>query len=181
MHLPDEIIELGVEILSRGVPVVGFHAPAGTGKSTTVSLLSHFFGSEGVAHARVPFASWLKTFLRTKLGVAKTPKLSDFPPDKVRELLQVIGTDLLRNQIDRDFHIKRWEEIALPLIKNKVLVLVEDVRFANEAKAIHNLGGLVIMLRRDGIEFSGGHESEQKLPEDLVDIIWDLPNLSFGM
>jgi hypothetical protein len=181
MRIPAEYQELFVRLIQPTLPrVIGFHALAGTGKSTFVTLFSHFLGQEGIVHARIPFAWWLKTFCRTKLGIAKTPALveDEVLQQRARKLWQIIGTDLLRDEIDPDFHVNRWKALVQQLPEG-VLVLVEDVRFPNEAEAIRSLGGVVVKLTRPGVSsVAGAHKSEQGLPEELVDVTLTLPELS---
>ena len=48
-------------------------------------------------------------------------------------------------------------------------IVVSDVRLANEAQAIHDLGGVVIRVTRPGVGPAVRPVTEQPLPEDLVE------------
>ena len=63
----------------------------------------------------------------------------------VRELLQFIGTDIIR-KFKPNWHVDKMVEA----INNATtdLVCVDDVRFPNEREAIENLGGQVFFIMR---------------------------------
>ena len=62
-----------------------------------------------------------------------------------RELLQWLGTDVFRKQLQDDFWIKRaMHDINLP-------VVISDVRFQNEVDEIRRRNGIIIKVVRPGI------------------------------
>lgn len=65
-----------------------------------------------------------------------------------RQILQRLGTDVCR-EIDPDVWIKNFK-YAYNSSPGQVIV-VDDVRFPNEADAIRELGGAVIGIRRPGV------------------------------
>ena len=82
----------------------------------------------------------------------------------VRELLQKFGT-AIRKEVDPDFWVKA--------LLNRYIdddIIIADVRFPNEAKAIKDAGGLLVRINRDGAG-AGNHISEIAL-DDYTD--WDL-------
>ena len=92
-----------------------------------------------------------------------------------REILQLMGTDILRGwmpniwinllfkQIEKDKD-KRLES------KSKCLYVISDARFTNECQEIRNIGGYIIQVNRPG-KASGGHSSEQGIDTSLVDYV----------
>jgi len=89
-----------------------------------------------------------------------------------REILQVIGTDLFRQQLDKDV----WLHAAADSIPEGVpLVVATDIRFANELEFLQARGykTYTVRLIRDnatqGTEASG-HVSELGIPDELVDL-----------
>jgi len=77
----------------------------------------------------------------------------------VREILQFVGTELFRSQMDPDVWVKSvyrkpWEE--------NDIVIVADCRFPNEA-AFAKEHGLLILIERDTGLASDGHASETAL------------------
>lgn len=80
-----------------------------------------------------------------------------------RELLQVVGTEAIRNNLNKDIWVNalfsEWEKVP----DNNGWV-VTDVRFENEVRSINERGGVVIRVDRPGIE-SGDHTSETALDQ----------------
>jgi hypothetical protein len=66
--------------------------------------------------------------------------------EKGRRFLQLLGTDCIRNCIDKDYWIKKWKICAegYSRIESIDLILADDVRFNNEARAIKDLNGFII-------------------------------------
>lgn len=86
-----------------------------------------------------------------------------------RKALQYVGTDLLRDHLDNIMpglaknvfvhHFKIWYEAA-KLANPDIRVVISDVRFANEAEYIKQLGGQVIRIDRPTISNTDTHQSE---------------------
>ena len=128
--------------------------------------------ANGLASALVlpcdSFAAPLRQFGASLLGLAVRDGdgrkeeaidwLADFTP---RHLMQTAGTEWGRDRV----HPELW--VRSLFARLPAGGLVPDVRFANEAHAIRRRGGVVIRVSRPG---HGGHDSEQPLPDDLVDI-----------
>ncbi len=76
----------------------------------------------------------------------------------VRQMLQFIGTDLIR-KYNTDWHVNR---IRAMINKDKNYVL-DDVRFPNEKKMIEELGGECWFIVRPTLDNISNHESETSL------------------
>lgn len=80
-----------------------------------------------------------------------------------RSLLQGMG-DYLRSKNPNIF-------IDSILIGNTSNLIISDVRFPNEAKAIKERGGIVIKVVRPDVESSDSHQSETRIDEIVPDYI----------
>lgn len=94
----------------------------------------------------------------------------------VRELLQLVGTELFR-KIDNDY----WVKLNMRLISNEPskTIIVPDLRFPNEIKALKNSNAYLIYLTRNIHENKDGHSSENSLNDvDLneFDLVIDNKN-----
>lgn len=110
-----------------------------------------------------------------------------------RQMLQFVGTDLLRENLDKIMpglgkdifihHFKIWYQKELEN-NPKLNVVISDVRFQNEVDAIHELCGEVIKINRSNIISNDMHSSEldqQKINnydhlinnDDTVEILYD--------
>ena len=77
-----------------------------------------------------------------------------------RHLLQTLGTEWGRQQIHPKIWIKHWQRRAEICRAGGQRIVVDDVRFPDEADAIRQLGGQVWLVERPGINYRGGHASE---------------------
>lgn len=75
----------------------------------------------------------------------------------IRQLLQVFGTEIMRNYFGDELWI-------LSTLKNKHNIIVSDLRFKVEFNSIKNLGGICILINRD-ICKPGNHISEKEIQE----------------
>lgn len=80
-------------------------------------------------------------------------------PPVFRTFMQHYGTEVCRHYHD-EYWVPKWMKEAL---KHEIVV-VDDVRFANEAQAVKDLKGTVIRVVRDGYADDGdGHASEKEM------------------
>ena len=76
----------------------------------------------------------------------------------VREMLQYIGTDLIR-KYNPDWHVNRIKEMIEP----DTDYVIDDVRFPNEKKMIEDLGGDCWFVTRTTLDNVSNHESETSI------------------
>ena len=127
--------------------VIGLVGRARSGKSTAAEILRVRWD-----YGRTRFAGPLKDMLRA-IGMTEeeiegsekfTPK--DWLCGKTpRHAMQTLGTEWGRDCLGKDF----WARLLVRrLTGHAAHYVVEDVRFLNEAKAIKDLGGVIIRLNR---------------------------------
>lgn len=146
--------------------LIGLCGEAGSGKDYIFWRLASLFPNS----ERVAFADVLKFDIEETLGV--TPyalsalRSKPYSPE-VRSLLQWWGTELRRDQ-DADYWLKASKPWLTQALATHDLVVITDVRYANEADLIRSLGGLVVRVwateearrRRLGGAIPAGHASE---------------------
>ena len=69
----------------------------------------------------------------------------DRPNFTPRIALQIVGTELWRNQFNNDIWLLSFEKKLLMIEEN---VVITDCRFPNEIELIQRLGGLVVRVKR---------------------------------
>lgn len=79
----------------------------------------------------------------------------------VRQVLQFVGTELFRNQLDPDVWLN---SVFLKLWAEDDVVIIADARFPNEA-ALGRKNGLLINVQRETGIVNDGHKSENALAD----------------
>ncbi len=153
--------------------IVGITGLAGAGKSTAARHLVDRHG-----FVRRPFAAPLKDMLRTMLlgqGVSAgdvermvVGDLKEVPARALdgatpRRAMQTLGTEWGR-VLAPDLWVNAWCRSLLGIER----VVVDDVRFDNEAATVRRMGGGVVEVVRPGLTaLAGGHPSEAGVIADV--------------
>lgn len=143
--------------------LIGLYSPApGCGKTTAANLL--------IEHERVSFAAPLKRAVWNLLNDLGPSGFRYVHRDKdviipeigvsARHMMQTLGTEWGRACIHPDFWVMIARAETQRIIANGGSVVIDDVRFPNEAAMIHDLGGELWEIDRPGITYDGGHSSE---------------------
>jgi len=82
-------------------------------------------------------------------------------------MMQTLGTEWGRACIHPDFWVMIARAKTQRIMNYGMPVVIDDVRFANEATMIRELGGELWRIERPGIAYSGDHSSEGGL-EDIT-------------
>ena len=98
----------------------------------------------------------------------KTQMAPEWGNLSVREFLQTLGTNALRDQLHEDV----WINALFSDFDDSSNWLITDVRFPNEAEAIKNKGGILVRVDR-GLS-TGDHPSETALDDYEFDYV--IPN-----
>lgn len=168
--------------------LIGISGKMRSGKDTSYKLLNKIaMESEGNRFKRVAFADPLKEAAMLSIGWDNSNNIAElvktggsitieidggegYSTEYIsgREYLQNFGV-AAREVYGENF----WVELALDNAWQYNDVVITDVRFENEAKAIKEHGGFVFHVFRDKDEQDGTHISEKKLPEELIDYYID--------
>ena len=150
------------------------HAP-GSGKSTVANMTWDF--------KKISFASPMREFCANLLsalghdGVVllrdrdkKEEKIAEIGVSP-RQMMQTLGTEWGRSCI----HPELWIMVAAGAVEQQQKlgrdVVIDDVRFQNEAEMVHRLGGELWLVDRPGVVYEGEHASEGALADVLPDVV----------
>ena len=156
--------------------LIALTGSAGSGKTTASQLLIDSFG-----YKRMSFADPLKQIAKESFG---WDGQKDY---RGRRLLQVLGTDA-----GRAYNPEIWIDKMRSLILSYDMeqgrymaytnIVIDDIRFNNEANLVHEFGGKVILLEGASYytdpshELLASHPSEQDISRDHVDFFINMPN-----
>ena len=153
--------------------LIGITGKAGCGKDTLADALIKQHGGMKIGFADPLKAACKELFQlsREQLHDRKEKEVIDVRWGKSpRQLLQFVGTDLLRKQFDTEIFIKSTKARIASLQKTLPLVVVTDCRFENESQLIRDCKGQIIHLSRPNIAEVSPHVSENALevfPSDI--------------
>lgn len=151
--------------------LIGLCGPAGAGKGSVAAVLrSRGFvelSFAGPLYAAVAAITGIPVERLRDREVKETsiPWIGKSP----RQMLQSLGTEWGRQMVRGDL----WIQAAFAEAGQHEKVVISDVRFANEAQAISDRGGIVIRVVRPGhsclTQETATHASEAGIPDELID------------
>ena len=140
--------------------IVGFVGFIGSGKDTAADYLVNFHGfrrdsfANTLKDAVANVFGWDRTLLEGRTAEARAwreevdtwwAERLNMPNLTPRWILQYWGTEVCRQGFHDDIWIASVENKMRKTTDN---IVISDVRFPNEIKAIHNAGGIVIWVQR---------------------------------
>lgn len=153
--------------------VIGFAGAKQSGKTMITEILMAHHGVIGMGFAQ-PLRAFVGQLLGLPPDVLESVKEEQVPGLRAgvtpRYMLQTLGTEWGREMIDPDLWVKVAMRGAIDALERGYAVAFADVRFENEARAIRELGGIVIKIDRPGgTAGTDAHVSEKGLPAELID------------
>jgi hypothetical protein len=141
------------KFVTKELPLIfGISGVARCGKDTLAKHLISKLSKSGFPCMSLSFASALKTdlddFTKEKFGISAFTEDTK-EKEIIRPLLVCYGTDVCR-KLDPEYWIKKVEKRVKTSNNNKIIVVIPDVRYENEARWIQQNGGFVIHLKRMG-------------------------------
>lgn len=168
--------------MSKKPAIIGITGKAGAGKDTlakAISVNQQFqVDHPGGIHI-ISFADVLKQYVMVKFGLTRWAVYTQEGKESiipwlgvtVREVLQKEGTELTRDVWCNDFWIQRITQTISGMHETE-LVIIPDVRFADEAEWVLSCGGMLVGVEGRAAgnldESQKGHRSEGGVPEELV-------------
>lgn len=149
-------------------PIIAFTGLAQSGKTTAANAFI------SIGYDRMSFADPLKAMVSCltpcKDKDARPPSLCG---KTLREVYQSLGTDWGRNMVGGDIWIlagrARLDEL-LGDVESDIIrgIVIDDIRFDNEAELVKNMGGVVLEITRSNTP-QMEHASEAGISRNLID------------
>ena len=155
--------------------IIGFNGIAGAGKDTAALSFKESERNVDIFAFAGPLKDACKILLYDPVMKETCDETWGKSP---REILQWLGTDILRTHVNQDFFVMNMKQ-RIDLSKAEYII-ISDVRFDNEAEFIRSLGGKIVKIERtmgSGSSNEGkttkhsGHITEKGISEKLIDVI----------
>lgn len=157
--------------------LIGIAAPKGSGKTTFAEFIKKNLEDNYQKRVKIiPFAkplkhicwvlfggeekNWYGTEADKTVEFAYWKELLGEEYSTPRRILQTVGTDVFRNNVHKEFWVHAFNVRVMETMKGTDIMLVDDVRFENEADYIRKVNGSIIHLSRDNKQWSKEHASE---------------------
>ena len=161
--------------------LIGIYSPApGCGKTTVARYLEQ--RGFKIKSFATPIKDMIRMFLM-HLGYSREDAIDAIstktdtvkgidPPISVRDLLRTLGTEWGRDNVHNDVWLKCWRAgYDESMFYGYPHIVVDDLRFPNEAQLITDLGGQLWELRRADVEDI--HQSTHRSDGSLIDHNFD--------
>lgn len=154
--------------------IIGLTGYIGSGKTTIADYIEFRYGFPQYSFAGpIKEIAEILGFTQEQLNGSQEDKLAINQHWNIsaREFLQKFGTEVCREFLPRV--IPEMSDIWIKLFKIRAQqeknILISDVRFPDEAKAIHELGGVIIRITRQKNNSHMPHKSETYIDQIPAD------------
>lgn len=148
--------------------IIGLIGKKGSGKTTASKrFVDHYdfklvpFKDQLIKEMKKNFPDTIREL--TRVYNLSVDELFTQKPPIMRALLQNYGTEVRRGD-STDYWISKWEETVRTYHEFEDVV-VDDVRFINEAETIKSLGGVLVYIALEGQELTDKHVSETEMDQ----------------
>jgi len=168
--------------------VIGLTGNKQNGKSSAAQYLCDNYNNI----ERYSFSTPLKLVCKMLFGGTQEHWLGSLKDSRLvnwgltpRQIMKTVGTELFRTQFSEDFWVKVARE-HLDRVQgfhdsdvDDVIVIIDDVRFDNEAKMITDMGGKVYRIVNLGAApCTDTHASEAGISEDLISAVVEAKDIA---
>ena len=146
--------------------LIGLVGRAGAGKTFIANYLVEKYGFK-----RLSFADQLKHML-ISAGMITHEEAYVEKTEHSRWLLQKIGTDIFRKQVDDLFWVKRMSVAVKRFLDAGTRVVIDDIRFPNEAALVRAYPKdrcMVSVQRSDHVDATAGTEHDSEALVETID------------
>jgi hypothetical protein len=156
--------------------LIGVTGRARCGKNAFAAKMRKVHGGQVEYSFAQPIYDMLEVFLGGNLPMIDGEYDKTTPIDPygktLRLMLQTLGTEWGREIIHPDIWTIKAAEFFIGVPSATDRILVTDVRFDNEARFIHSMGGIVVNVVREDREQIDNHthRSEDGVSDSLIDI-----------
>lgn len=145
---------------NKNPKIIILSGKARSGKDTTMNFLNEIYDNI----IQLQYGSYIKEYAK------KISNWDGSEETKPRELLQQLGTDIIRKKIDNKFFIKKMIDDIKVYSYFFDIIVISDARFKIEIDDIKNTFKNVITIHIERPNFDNGLTQEQKKHPSEIDL-----------
>lgn len=157
--------------------IIGFTGKMRTGKSTACGIVKDILPNTMSVNMKDGLVAEMRERLPDvleRLGAVYTMSIDELftvKPPVMRALMQNYGTEVRRAD-DPSYWINKWKDTAIEMLETGAAdhIVVDDVRFLNEAKAVTDMGGIIVRVVRNDVSNKDIHQSETEMDDIIADV-----------
>ncbi len=149
---------------SRNPKIFLISGKAQAGKDTTAILIKNELEKKNLKVINLQYSSYIKEYAKKISGWDGREET------KPRELLQVLGTDIIRKELGSDFFVKKLVEDIKVYSFFYDVITISDVRLKIEIDIPRNKFDNIYALRIDRPNFDNGLTDEEKMHPTEIDL-----------
>ena len=134
------------------------------GKDTVCSMIRKCYSEKGIKSINLQFSSYIKEYAK------KISNWDGDDTDKPRELLQELGSEIIRKKIDPLFFVKRMIGDIMVYSHYFDIITISDARFKVEIDSVKENFSDVIAIKVVRPDFDSGLTEEEKKHSTEVDL-----------
>ncbi len=160
--------------------IIGLTGKKGCGKSSAAISMRDYHGYT-IASFAEPLKRTMEAFGVPRENMEtpglKEEKLPEFGNHSARKIMQLFGTEFARNLISENIWINKMRAHIKNLLEGgSENIVIDDVRFNNEADSITQLGGVIFEVVRPDVFHGDDHLSERGVSASFITL--QLENIS---
>ncbi len=145
-----------MEFKKRNPVILVVSGKANCGKDTTCEMIDNYLMVKGLSSINLQFSSYIKMYAKEISGWDGSEN------SKPRTLLQQLGTDIIRKDIDNNFFIKRIIGDIKVYSYYFDVITISDARFPEELDAVAEAFDNVYKVRIERPNFNNSLDSKEK-------------------
>ena len=134
------------------------------GKDTVCSMIRKYYSEKGIKSINLQFSSYIKEYAK------KISNWDGDDTDKPRELLQELGSEVIRKKIDPLFFVKRMIGDIMVYSHYFDVITISDARFKVEIDSVKENFDNVVAIKVVRPNFDCGLTEEEKQHSTEVDL-----------
>lgn len=160
--------------------IIGLVGKLQSGKTTSADIILDHLKKDYNIICRYSFGDFLKTMI-LNAGICSPNELWGKKTEYSRFMMQKIGTEIIRKQVSENFWIDKMnqkiEKTFTDSPYENILVVIDDVRFINEASLINKFNGTLVRIKRPNLNTSKNENKHlSEIEQDGILVEYDIIN-----